>query len=93
MKIKELPARRSLLCQTNTQRRGWRFSFEIAKSHEGNPSNQKSMNRQLAEACSAKLMLEGEETLFISNHEVTLWWAIKPKNQRTVSLSKLAPPN
>jgi hypothetical protein len=47
-----------------------RFSVQIAKSHEGNPSNQKSKNCQLAEACSAKLMLEGEGDAFGSNSKV-----------------------
>jgi hypothetical protein len=78
-KIKEPLARWSLLCQTNARGRGWCFSVQIAKSHEGDPSNQKSKNCQLAGAYSAKLTLEGEGDAFGSNCKVA--WR-HPSNQK-----------
>jgi hypothetical protein len=36
----------------------------IAKSHEGDPSNQKLKNHQLAEDGSTELMLEGDGEVF-----------------------------
>jgi hypothetical protein len=92
-KMKELSACRSLLCQTNARRRGQRFSVQIVKSHEGDPSNQKSKNRQLTEACSAKLTLKGEGDAFRFKSQSRMNTTHQTKNQRIVSLPKPALPN
>jgi hypothetical protein len=67
---------------------------QIAKSHEGDPSNQKSKNRQLAEAGSIELALEGDGDVFpIGNHTSHMKATHQTENQRTITSPKPALPN
>jgi hypothetical protein len=66
---------------------------QIAKSHEGNQSSQKSKNRQLIQARPTKLTLEGEGDAFWFKSQSHTKATHQTKNQRIISLPKLAPLN
>jgi hypothetical protein len=68
---------------------------QIAKSHEGNPSNQKTKNRLLTEACFTKLTLEDEGDAFWFYRKCKMLAANRTKmtsqNQKSGTVSSTKP--